>query len=665
MRRRGAPVATVASMLFLAVAALHTVSPASPPTAAPPANLHGSFAGYFTLEELRDYLRSVAHRLGPELSTQPTSIGRSGEGRDILRICIGQCAKGSGQAPAALYTGLHHAREPMGMMALVYTLEHIVLQYLAGDQSTAALLESRQLWFIPALNPDGYEKNRAMRPNGGGNQRKNSNGRSKGACKSRGYDSVGVDLNRNYALCWSGDCPTGHDAVKHSDCGSSKDSCHEDYRGPSAFSEAESQAVRDFLARLSNGDGGHPAVNFSVALNYHSFAKKVFLPYSCVKMISSEPKEHKTTLARMAHEWADLSGFGVDHVWASDGGGLGYSAAGDATDWMYAAHGIFTLTPEVGPTDEEVVSVIGNSRYGDDFYEYGFWPPAGRIPLIANETTTANIRLSWLAGPCYKASVKDIKEDGNMAVTISIMNVGVASSSSGMPLIVALVVEQARKQADSAYEVLSSSQVDSTKAPTRGESIDVQISDIPPNTFISHGSGPGKDAALLYVAIGGLNSCNLFLLEKIGTKTKMPKVVSQKHVRACHLCANILAGAPSPGSNMADKTNAAEPSASDPAVVVPASSNLANSPAPQTHENSKVPCAPMTSPSYSREDPVNVDWSALWSIVILVIIIGAVVSFIYIVWFGQRGQKYKPLDRVTIELPEGEDFGTDMAIDAI
>ena len=101
------------------------------------------------------------------------------------------------------------------------------------------------------------------------------------------------------------------DAASHTDCGSSTNSCHEDFRGPAAFSEAESRAVRDFLSARAagsslpsstsgsvGGSGGDraPVVNFAVALNYHSFAKKVFLPYSCVKMISSEPEEHKRTL---------------------------------------------------------------------------------------------------------------------------------------------------------------------------------------------------------------------------------------------------------------------------------------------------------------------------------------------------------------------------------
>ena len=140
------------------------------------------------------------------------------------------------------------------MMALAFTIDHLLRKFEAGDKATAALLESRRLWFIPAVNPDGYMSNMAHAPHGGGDQRKNS---APGVCDSggKGYQEAGVDLNRNYGLCWSGDCPTGHDVVPHADCGSSTTPCAEDYRGTSAFSEPESRAVRDFLGSHNFGAG--------------------------------------------------------------------------------------------------------------------------------------------------------------------------------------------------------------------------------------------------------------------------------------------------------------------------------------------------------------------------------------------------------------------------
>tara|TARA_B100000795_G_C22702340_1_gene400166 strand:- start:16 stop:1023 length:1008 start_codon:yes stop_codon:yes gene_type:complete len=310
---------------------------------APPKNLDGSFAGYFTLQELTTYMISIKTRM-PNLSTTPTVIGTSNQKRHIMAMCLGQCSDDT--KPSTLLTGLHHAREPMGMMAVVYTMEHLVTMYLSGDSSTAALLEARSVWFVPAVNPDGYESNRAMSPNGGGNQRKNSNSVESTRCKNNQYDMIGVDLNRNYEACWSGDCPTNHDIVKHSDCGSSTKPCAEDYRGSAVFSEPESRAIRDLVSAHSK--------SLTTALNYHSFAKQVYMPYSCVKMISQELEEDKITMERMANEWGKEAGYIVDHVWNTNGGGLGYSAAGDASDWMFYAHGIYTITPETGPPDAAI-----------------------------------------------------------------------------------------------------------------------------------------------------------------------------------------------------------------------------------------------------------------------------------------------------------------------
>ena len=289
--------------MFLTAAVLSAALLLFSASATPPANLQGSFAGYFTLDELSHYLTTVQERLGT-LATIPTSIGKTYGDRDILSICVGQCNDPT--KPSILFTGLHHAREPMGMMAVVYTLEHLVTMYLQGDSATQSLLETRSAWFIPAVNPDGYESNRKNKPSGGGNQRKNSNTQHGSVCaNSNQYDVVGVDLNRNYAACWSGDCPTKHDVVKHSDCGSSKKPCDEDYRGSAVFSEPESRAVRDFIASQSVRGSGP----INIALNYHSFAKQVYMPYSCVQMISTELEEDKVTMERMGNVWGKAGTF--------------------------------------------------------------------------------------------------------------------------------------------------------------------------------------------------------------------------------------------------------------------------------------------------------------------------------------------------------------------
>ena len=84
---------------------------------------------------------------------------------------------------------------------------------------------------IPVINPDGYVYNELIEPDGGGMHRKNRRNTNCGNGTTRG-----VDLNRNFGYEWGAD-----------NIGSSSDPCSEVYRGDSAFSEPEAQAVRDFI----------------------------------------------------------------------------------------------------------------------------------------------------------------------------------------------------------------------------------------------------------------------------------------------------------------------------------------------------------------------------------------------------------------------------------
>ena len=93
------------------------------------------------------------------------------------------------------------------------------------------MLDGLDWYFLPVFNPDGYqfthEHTRLWR-------------------KTRSYHNSllgchGTDANRNFGHHWN----TG---------GSSADKCFDTYHGPSAFSEPETAAVRDFLlARFTHG----------------------------------------------------------------------------------------------------------------------------------------------------------------------------------------------------------------------------------------------------------------------------------------------------------------------------------------------------------------------------------------------------------------------------
>jgi len=157
-----------------------------------------------------------------------------------------------GKGPAVLVIGCHHARE------LISTTQVLsVLNYILQEESEEIdyIRKNREMIFIPVLNVDGlqkisehYDKTHTIL-----DIRKNQ--RPTEACIGEDH---GVDLNRNYGYMW------GYDNE-----GSSNNSCGEDYRGISAFSEPETIAIKDLLLNKS----------FTVAVSYHSWGDLYVHPW--------------------------------------------------------------------------------------------------------------------------------------------------------------------------------------------------------------------------------------------------------------------------------------------------------------------------------------------------------------------------------------------------
>ena len=78
----------------------------------------------------------------------------------------------------------------------------------------------------------------------------------------------GVDLNRNFDIHWS------------DKGGASTDPSSDAYRGPSAFSEPESRAIRDYYASLKTVVG---------AIDYHCFSQLILRPLGFEGTAEHEP----------------------------------------------------------------------------------------------------------------------------------------------------------------------------------------------------------------------------------------------------------------------------------------------------------------------------------------------------------------------------------------
>lgn len=162
--------------------------------------------------------------------------------------------------PEVLYTGLQHARERIGGTSLIFFMQFLAEQY-ALDNRIKNLVDNRAIYIVPCVNPDGYMYNysgaSASYPtSGGGLWRKNRRNTGGGA------GNIGVDLNRNYGIDWS-NC-----SGASSSCGSSNKT-EDTYYGPSAFSEPETQAIRNFVQSR----------RFVNAIDQHCYGPYYSLPY--------------------------------------------------------------------------------------------------------------------------------------------------------------------------------------------------------------------------------------------------------------------------------------------------------------------------------------------------------------------------------------------------
>ncbi|MEE9165840.1 MAG: M14 family zinc carboxypeptidase [Candidatus Neomarinimicrobiota bacterium] len=345
----------------------------------------GSMGGNYTYDEMTAELDSL-HVMYPTLVSEKTSIGLSLEGRDIWAVKLSDNVTenenvGGDLEPLALYTGVTRAREPLGMMNLIYFMYHLCENYGRDDLATF-VLENRELWFVPVLNPDGYVYNERIAPQGGGMHRKN---RRETNCAEE--TSRGVDLNRNYSYDWG-----------LNNLGSSPDPCSNVFRGDSAFSEPETAVIREFME----------SKDFKNVLHYHAYSNLLLHSYGT----GEYPPEPDLTMLRAYG--AEMTKF--NHYRVGTGlETLAYPVNGDAVDFSYGGLGLIAYTPEVGTSD--------------DF----FWPSTDRIVPLCEENVWPNLYFARIAGTLLKIehvqiSPEQVDPGDPVTFSVSLMNAGLRSS---------------------------------------------------------------------------------------------------------------------------------------------------------------------------------------------------------------------------------------------
>jgi hypothetical protein len=294
------------------------------------------YLGFHTYVEMANEVAATA-AAHPDI-VRRFSIGKSHLGRELWAVKISDNVATDEREPEVLFDGLHHADEHMSQEMTLAILGWLTKGY-GTDSQVTSLVNSREIWIVFGLNPDGatydiggrtwhhWRKNRQPTP---------------------GSSAIGTDLNRNYDYRW-GCCG-----------GSSSSPSSSRYRGPSAFSAPETRAFRDFVT--SRVVGGRQQIR--TAISFHTTGRLILYPYGYTKtdIPSDMDATDQRTFVAMAKAMAATNGYKPEQ--ASDL----YISSGTSRDWLYGRYRIFSFTFELSPntaaypSDESIPTETGRNR---------------------------------------------------------------------------------------------------------------------------------------------------------------------------------------------------------------------------------------------------------------------------------------------------------------
>jgi carboxypeptidase T len=258
------------------------------------------------------------------------SIGKSYQGRDIWAAKISDNVKTDEDEPEILIDALHHAREHMTVEQAIYLL-HLLAYGYSSDATVKKLVDSREIWIIFEVNPDGAEYDLTCT----GSSHPPYCAWRKNRQPNAGSSAIGTDLNRNYGYDW-GCCG-----------GSSGNTSSITYRGPKAFSAPETRVIRDFVnSRVKNG-----IQQIRAHVTLHTNGQLILWPYghTYTDIPADMSVDDHATFVAMGKAMAKLNGYHPEQSSEL------YITDGDEIDWMYGVHRIFSFTWELYPPETSTV----------------------------------------------------------------------------------------------------------------------------------------------------------------------------------------------------------------------------------------------------------------------------------------------------------------------
>lgn len=244
----------------------------------------------------------------PEILTVER-IGKTFEGRDIkaLRLSLHSNIKTDTQIKTVVLTGGIHAREWISVSSTCYVLFSLLQDYDNDNESIVKYLENLDFFFLPIMNPDGYEytwtHDRLWRKN-----------------RQQTYHPkcFGIDIDHSFDYHFT----SGFESP-----------CSDDYAGEAAFEALESYNWDKYLNETKHT---HPIYAY---LDLHSYAEEILYPYAYTCELIPRDQENLLELAYGLGQAIRLnSGKYYDVLSACKDKGadlLPSMGAGSALDYMY------------------------------------------------------------------------------------------------------------------------------------------------------------------------------------------------------------------------------------------------------------------------------------------------------------------------------------------
>lgn len=305
------------------------------------------------------------------------TIGFSHLHRPLLDVVVTDESVPSEAKLAPILDGAHHGNEYEGGEAMLYAVDTL-LENHATNATVRQMLRDLEVHVVPVVNPDGW-------------------------VAGTRFNDGGVNLNRNYDIDWGDMAGTSNPVMgKASEAtgqGIGGVSIVAENCGASAFSEPETQAMRDLFASLGN--------RTALYLTGHTPSHAVIGPWAAFQPPFPMPGQHTAVIDAELAWIRDHTEYEAGRAqWADFSAGLPYAASGSSMDWFYAQHQKPAFTVEVAFFVTSATSGDYPQRLGEPYDGLRYWMDA-TLPIPMHLLANAQELARW-GPPTHEALLPEL-----------------------------------------------------------------------------------------------------------------------------------------------------------------------------------------------------------------------------------------------------------------